>query len=148
MQIRIEMVGPLVVNKKFGKDYIIDLTNHSDFIFSYLKPYYKLGSKDYCYYDEREWRYVPTPVSENTKMMYNFKLDKKECERINQEYEKYSLKFTPKDIAYIVIKSDDERKEIIQKIFEIKSPKYSRKEEDIEVLVSKIISAEQIIQDM
>ena len=55
------------------------------------------------------------------------------------------LVFEPKDINYIVLRSESERHGIIQSIREIKN-KFSLR--DVEILLSKIITVEQIENDI
>ena len=152
MDFRNNLIGPKINNNEMQQDFINDMSNHMTFVFTHFKPYNHINKKsgqDYSYYDEREWRYVPTEIMKNPNIIYNWNLleDKEKLKELNENYKEYSLEFTPTDIAYIVIESDAERLEIIHKIKEIKSPKYPNPDA-LEVLISKIISAEQIIQDM
>lgn len=112
------------------------------------------------FYDEREWRYVPVDeireaqsTEDNTLMLTLYKSRYKPDGNIDWDYinennrkiEKFSLDFTPDDIKYIIVKSEEERYEIAKQIEDIKGDKFSKK--DIKVLTTKIISVEQILED-
>ena len=60
--------------------------------------------------------------------------------------EQKKLSFEPKDVSYIIIEKEDERLEIALTIRGIKGNKYSHN--DVETLVTKIISSKQILNDM
>lgn len=104
--------------------------------------------KKLCFYNEREWRYVPVMFNgrdqyflsgtdyniENIKREMNLKL---EC--------KFTLEFTPKDINYIIVSKDSELLEAKRQIERIKSVFYPS--EDIDLLCTKLISAERIEED-
>lgn len=124
----------------------------------YLKPYegklwrtnrYVDGIR---FYDEREWRYVPTieqvlaagfdrgPVMQKEEF-----LDQGRVEEGNEKLKQCKLSFTPQDIKYLIVKTEREIYDFVMKVRQIKDAKYPR--EDIEVLVTRIISMEQIEQD-
>lgn len=102
------------------------------------------------FYDEREWRYVP-PISElksnNTAMMLD---DLKGDLILLMNYQesvkgKYRLKFSPKDVKYIIVKNDSEILELSKSLEDIKSGYYSA--EDIRLLISRLISIKQVFED-
>lgn len=130
----------------------------------FVKPYEGiLPSKEKSsvikFYDEREWRYVPTDIiqldidngADVKKSLYktyfrtgsgiNWVLIKEE----NQKLNKYKLSFSPDDIKYIIINSENERLKVMRKIREIKGERHSF--DSLERLCSKILSVEQIIAD-
>ena len=98
------------------------------------------------FYDEREWRYVPSPSSYNGSQIVLLKDDLKEplLSEENEKLKNAKLHFQPNDINYIIIKEESERLDLINKIGCIKE-KYD--DNTRRVLLSKIISAEQISQD-
>jgi hypothetical protein len=124
----------------------------------YLKPYEgKLWRKDKYvdgirFYDEREWRYVPTfeqasaagfdagPVLSKKEFF-----DANRVEEGNEKLQQCRLGFTPKDIKYLIVKTERELSDFVMRVRQIKEAKYPP--EDIEVLVTRIISMEQIEQD-
>jgi len=132
--------------------------NHLWTVSVYLKPYEgKLWRRDRYknrirFYDEREWRYVPTikrllaigfdtgPVLQKEEF-----LNANRVEDGNGKLKQCSLGFTPKDIKYLIVKTEAEIYDFVMRVRQIKEAKYSR--EDIEVLVTRIISMEQIEDD-
>lgn len=114
------------------------------YLFAFFKPYIGYdfkAEKEKVFYDEREWRYIPTSISDDDYMVpeWDFK------ETMNDKVKNDKLCFEPKDISYIVIEKEDERIEFARTLRRIKS-KYSS--EDVEILTTKIISSEQILNDM
>ena len=98
------------------------------------------------YYDEREWRYVPDPSSYNgTRIVLLEKQFKNPfLSKENEKLKNAKLHFQPNDINYIIIKEESERLDLISAISWIKE-KYD--DNTRKVLLSKIISAEQISHD-
>ncbi|MBU1095821.1 MAG: hypothetical protein KKB34_05005 [Bacteroidetes bacterium] len=119
----------------------------------FIKPYegiFKRNKKSYesfRYYDEREWRFVPDlsgiddPLPFITKEDYNNSDSRKSA---NLSLRKFSLKFTPEDIKYIIINNETEILTMINSLRNIKE-NYSR--ESIDILTSKIITSKQIEDD-
>jgi len=116
--------------------------------FTFTKPFDCLTKDGEItkYYDEREWRYVPDPSSYD-----GVKIILKETQfkdpllsEENEKLKKAKLRFEPSDINYIIIKEESERLDLLEEIGLIKKkyPMHTRS-----VLLSKIISAEQISQD-
>jgi hypothetical protein len=101
--------------------------------------------KDVKFYDEREWRFIPKPVPgfdfwlEKTKY-----LDPLILSAANAKTEKLKLKFEPEDIKYIIVKHENEIKPMIAALKMIKS-KYTS--DIVEILTTRIITAEQIKTD-
>jgi hypothetical protein len=134
-------------------------SNLLQFYFSnYMKPYEGYSwendsfSGDFVnFYDEREWRYVPDPY-----MLHNHGIDTyitKE-EFLNSDYkdslnmriaEISKLTFTPNDIKYIIVNSEDEILTMCNQIDLLKGS--ANFQNDVTVLKTRIISNEQIFQD-
>lgn len=121
----------------------------------YSKPYKgsnwdkknkKFKSKNRTLYNEREWRYIPP---ENSREQVNFIF--KEF-YLNDSFivlqknlmRNKILSFKPNDIKYIIVNKESEIPNIIEAVELIKS-KYSP--EEIKLLISRIISLEQIVED-
>lgn len=116
---------------------------------NYEAPLYRQGelkNENYRFADEREWRFVPSwntvwplaaaeALDESDKKAY-----------LNGECGKFPLYFEPNDINYIIVEFEHERDEIMQHIAESKEPKYDPA--DIRRLTSRILSAEQIANDI
>lgn len=101
--------------------------------------------KDVIFYNEREWRYTPEP---NSKL--KFWLDKIEFENKlmlsieNEKASNYKLTFEPDDIKYIIVKNDDEIKNMVNALKDIKS---KFEPSIVEKLTTRIITSEQIKND-
>jgi hypothetical protein len=69
----------------------------------------------------------------------------KDKNRINNKLEGSGLYFEPKDIKYVIIKSESEIKEFIDVLRDTKGIKYSYN--DVERLMTRLITADQILSD-
>ncbi len=103
--------------------------------------------KNYRFSDEREWRYTPNyedcpqmAINPNT---YKSEFDK---ENTNQRLKKLKLNFEPNDIKYIIIERESEISEFVEILKKSKGNKYSYN--DVERLMTRIITTEQIITDL
>lgn len=134
-------------NKDNSRDYYFTAYRE---IFSMIKPYkgklWRNGdyTKTLRFYDEREWRFVPMKDPFKSGLLKIYYDDEKIRERLQRELWKQEvLRFKPSDIKYIIVSSEDEIIPIITKI-EQKS-KYDANQ--IKLLCSRVISAEQILED-
>ncbi len=99
------------------------------------------------FYDEREWRYVP-PINKGESIEEYLLPDEfhdevyraKEAEKLKGK----KLSFEPKDIRYIIVRKENEIHDMIGKVRAIKGDFPYR---DVQVLITKIISMEQIQED-
>jgi hypothetical protein len=121
-------------------------------IFRYIKPYEgdaqrKSGAVDKGrrFSDEREWRYVPAIDSSCVPYYYDpeFEDDDAPSEAARSVCE-IRLKFEPKDIKYLILKADDEIAGFLGYLSSL-SGKYQEK--DLQILATRIITAEQIKSD-
>lgn len=99
------------------------------------------------FYDEREWRFVP-PIDD--KHVYFLSKEQFADSDIREEHNNSlpnsaSLKFTPDDIRYIIVESEDEIIGMVDDILSIKGDNY--KYNQLKKLTTRIISAEQIRED-
>lgn len=119
----------------------------SSYLFHYYKPYqgydFKI-QKDKWFYDEREWRYVPY-IEDRAMIIEGDKDFNPRKEALNEDLKKYVLKFTPEDINCLIIKNESERLGFIRWI---KTTKGRFSLDDVEVLCSKIMTVEQIRNDI
>lgn len=102
----------------------------------------KHGTEDIRFYDEREWRYV-------AHLMYSSSIFQRPTvlERSNRKiWDDYKIEFTPDDVQFIIVKHENEIFTMKQRLDPIKMPKYSR--EQVDVLGTRIISSERIIEDI
>lgn len=91
-----------------------------------------------CFYDEREWRYIPEINYQIHVKTGNYRGSKPQFD--NSKMKEYGAKFKLNDIEYILIKTESERKDIIkfiEKTFH----------EDTSLLISKIESTEHMINN-
>ena len=117
-------------------------------LLGYIKNYKNISSQvgkikpDYVFYNEREWRYVPSQSDLNENEL-DLLLQKEDYERnksfYNDRAKKYFLDFDDSDITYIIVHRIDEIHDMLVFLnnIGIKSPK----------LCTKIISLEQIEND-
>lgn len=117
-------------------------------LMSYHKPY---SNGDIRFYDEREWRYVPSVEGRGDNHIFVNIIDDIDMDNLetleveNKKLFEYRLDFTPDDVKYIVVQNDDEIIRLINKLREIKSVNYSKNQ--IDLLISKIITTKKIKED-
>lgn len=126
-------------------------------IYRYLKPYEgrlwrhgKLQRLRVRFYDEREWRYIPSyQLLAKHKVSGALSRDKYSNDEIrndkNKKLEQFKLTFQPKDIKYIIVKNEKEILEMLDNVINIKRGKFSYR--DVQLLTTRIITMEQILDD-
>lgn len=95
------------------------------------------------FYDEREWRFVPNNLTYS-----DIIVEKNQCKTSilgDNDKTKGKPTFEYTDINYLIVKDDKEREKLIEYIDNYLNAK--RKERDIELLKSKILTAKQIKED-
>ncbi|MCZ7385732.1 MAG: abortive infection system antitoxin AbiGi family protein [Candidatus Methanoperedens sp.] len=118
--------------------------NHKEIlfgIFNMIKPYkgkLRKNGKEIVFYNEREWRFIPT-IPYNT--LYKNCLNKKE--KFNDVLKREPLDFQSSHIKYIIVSKQDEISRIWDEINKIE--KYSLDEK--KSLCTKLISAQAINED-
>lgn len=129
---------------------LIAIYSHFLSTIRYIKPYQddlkrKDGTiKDYCFANEREWRYVIPFENTDLPFLNTASLDAKGKDYWNQKISMFHLDFTPKDIQYLIVPKESDIIDLISAIQRIKG-KYSY--EDVQKLQSRILTAEQIEKD-
>lgn len=121
-------------------------------LFVYLqKPYEgflrrtKGPKKKVRFYDEREWRYIPTEIESIPAMSPEDLADPIKSKPVRDEVSRLPpLAFEPNDINYIVVATDAEMLPMVRAVRSIKG-KYDA--DTVDLLTSKIISAERIRED-
>ena len=120
---------------------------------NFLKPYagdFKRNGKiipNVRFYNEREWRFVPKIPIESE---YNNTITEDEfknsalLQKENNKMADFSLKFEPRDIKYIFVKNESEIPKMVEKLRDIKQ-RFST--EEVDVLISKILTTKQIKED-
>lgn len=114
-----------------------------------MKPYEgydeRVG-KSIRFYDEREWRYVPSREKDDqflylTEAVFN---EEGARDKINYENEKYGVVFNPDVINYLIVATDKDVLKLKRAIEEIKGDfSYN----SVQLLMTKIISMERIRED-
>lgn len=103
-------------------------------------------TREYKFYDEREWRLVPNKKQLNGRMFsipanqYKSKKD-----YYNDKISDIRVTFSPTDISYIIVEKTSQIPKLINYLRKIYKSKESA--EELDTLFSKICSTEQIIQD-
>lgn len=99
--------------------------------------------EDRIFYDEREWRFVP----KNFPVIPERKANQVALEKANQEMQlNDKLLFKAKDVKYIIVKKENEIPAFVNFIENELSQEFDENERNI--LVSKLISVQQIKEDM
>jgi len=106
--------------------------------------------QNYRFSDEREWRYVP-PIEEDIPMIIPQAMiedpdDSAYIEDAKNKLARIKLDFEPNDIKYIIIENDAEISEIVDLLRKAKGNTYSYN--DIERLMTRILTTEQIVSDI
>ncbi len=134
-------------------DYKGELSQNLYDLSCYVKPYEGTFSRDnrqtenYRFYDEREWRYVPVmpPDFHRTGMKKSDFINLETRERANERLAGISrIGFEPNDIKYLIVRREEE---IVPFITEVKRIKGKYSHDDVELVASRVISAEQIRAD-
>ncbi|MDR1683118.1 MAG: hypothetical protein LBS25_07000 [Candidatus Symbiothrix sp.] len=103
---------------------------------------------EYRFYNEREWRFVPTREDKKFKEYKSAISLKTESylankDRYNEQIKSYRLEFDPIDISYIIVENTSEISDVINFL----RKEYKCTAEELDILFSKVCSTEQIIAD-
>lgn len=90
------------------------------------------------YYDEREWRYIPGEFLKAAKAS-----GVRDNSLTSMTFD--HLQFSIRDIVCLFIEKESDRSELIATVRAIKQPRYTP--DHVDILVSKIVSVEQIQRD-
>ena len=99
---------------------------------------------NYRFADEKEWRFVPDKDKAQMVVKGSIMADLVK-EKMNNSISELRLSFEPKDIKYIIINDETEISEFIDVLRRAKGKKYTL--EDVERLMTRIITTEQILTD-
>ncbi|MEO8771256.1 MAG: abortive infection system antitoxin AbiGi family protein [Ferruginibacter sp.] len=134
-------------------DPFIEASQNSYNLFRYIKNYrgpLKRGNitfKNYRFYDEREWRYIPTIKDERLKK--SLKLDEYREYRGTKKEKKFipniNLSFSGTDIKYLIVRSERDVPKLIKSLRSINNLTNNSVETDI--LSTKILTVEQLNSD-
>lgn len=84
-------------------------------------PYPRIQCDHYCYYDEREWRYILPPDSGWYLAHHSSRLDDDFWQKVissrNEEHQKnHQIEFTYEDIDFVIIPTEDQKTAIINEL--------------------------------
>ncbi len=97
------------------------------------------------FYDEREWRYVPSFLERNKRIIPINGKEEFDAKESSKFTEHVRLPIAPEYISYLIIPSEHFRSKMIDELKRIYS---SKKHKDIlPIIISKIVSLEQIKSD-
>ena len=104
------------------------------------------SNEEYIYYNEREWRYIPSLPDpklfiKKFKDKASFEMEK---QRLNKSTKQYLCTYTASDVKYLIVKDDDDRLSLISSIDGMNN----WEQEDKRLLKSKIITHELINDDL
>jgi hypothetical protein len=105
-----------------------------------------IKNQNYKFYEEREWRLVPTKDIIGTASFSIASVDyKKDKAKYNSKLADCRLNFSAGDISYIIVKNTEEIPKIINFIRDYYANKCTA--DELNVLFSKVCSTQQIIAD-
>jgi hypothetical protein len=127
-----------------------NLLNTYRYVKNYHGPLVRDGhaeSPDYCFADEREWRFVPEMNAGIVPLVTKDQIDTPEKKRkLNDAASGVKLVFTPDDIKYLVVERDADILPLVDHLNTVKAKKYP--EDAITRLTTRILTAEQIKNDV
>lgn len=144
-----------IINGLYNKEKVLlEYGKMVQFMTAYMKPYEgytwnkntnSFDGKWTTFYNEREWRYVPKDLLGDNWLFKDAFLDDDKRKVYNDRVEKFKLKFNPNDIKYIIVKSDDEVIDMVDKIMTIYKDKYTQ--DDLIKLTTRILSMDRVLED-
>ena len=131
-----------------------DIMNSWSALLMYSKPY--SGSfthrgkttKNVKFYNEREWRYIPTDgenVAPFGTLSEERMRDENELSFENNRLSAHRLRFRPEDVNYIFVKEENEIHQMVEELRNIKGDRFNQK--TVDILTSKILTTKQILED-
>jgi Putative abortive phage resistance protein AbiGi, antitoxin len=141
----------LVKLKKEAHDAKIQYSELQNY-YSYIKNYEgrlvrgKVNDENYRFYNEREWRYVPTKDEiKYATLWIDGKTYIKDKEKYNQKISDCYLKFSHADISYLIVDTDDEIPSLLDTLNKVFEDTATAKE--LRVLATRIMTKNQIWND-
>lgn len=143
---------------KFSKR-VEDVNSKLSHFIRYIKPYEGKFYRDGKYlenlvrfYDEREWRFTPSReflFSKEMKDSYKseYFIDPRKRRALNMKLAKHiKLHFEPNDVKFIIVNRDSEIPEMLKNLENIFGKTASS--DDLKLLGTRLISLEQILEDL
>lgn len=103
-----------------------------------------IARKNYLYYNEREWRYVPSELSAKEMIIRVDKKEEFDTNKLSQHTKAYLCSFKAEDIRYMIVKNEEERISLVQEIEKLTN--WSESEKNL--LKSKILTHALIKEDI
>lgn len=130
-----------------------DTSNSKINFFRYVKNYQgtlvrqNKTFKDYRFYDEREWRYVPAATDKRVEVRLNEEQFKKYrgSGKSKPLLDKITLDFTSQDIKFLIVKSNKDIPKLIKSIHSIDN--LSKNSNNAHILTTRILTVEQLKKD-
>ncbi len=130
----VEQKAQVLKIKSYAKNYSGDLVRNGK------------TTKNYRFYDEREWRLVPDKdILGSISFSISSDIYKSSKDAYNSKLESIRIKFNHTDISYVIVEKTNQIPEIIKSLREYFSDDCTANQLDI--LLSKVCSAEQIKSD-
>lgn len=120
--------------KSYAKNYTGKLTRND------------IENANYRFYDEREWRLVPSKdVLNSASFSVSLNTFLRSKEKYNKKLDNCRIDFEPEDISYVIVSKTSE----IHQMIEFLRKEYAKKcsSSELDILFSKICSTEQIVAD-
>ncbi|CAJ1799084.1 hypothetical protein OPFLODJI_01329 [Aeromonas hydrophila] len=126
--------GEILRIKSYAKNYSGELTRKN------------VKKNDYKFYDEREWRLVPGAEDlNNTSFSISASYYKRDKDKQNEKLANIRISFDAQDISYIIVKDTSQ---ILSMVNFLRTTYSSRcTADELDILLTKICSTEQIMQD-
>lgn len=133
---------------ELDNDFINDFVKICSYIKNYDGPLIRASKTEesYRFYDEREWRYVPSKDlvgDERNAIVVESYL--KEKEKYNDFASKIKLEFAFNEITYLIVKEEEDIPVITKHLRDVYSNKCTVVE--LEILLTRILTASQVIND-
>jgi hypothetical protein len=132
------------------KDLFLEILKVTMFCKNYegMLKHGKINDENYRFYDEREWRFVPTyaDLKKNNVIPLiwgDVYLENKDY--YNNMLKDYYLKYYPSDISYVIVDDEADIPEVLSLLNEIYKSNLSKAE--LGILGTKIITKQQIYED-
>ncbi len=111
-----------------------------------LKRNGKPDKKNYVFYNEREWRLIPPKEKINNKSFsISLKIYHNDKEKYNKEIDDCRYTFDIQDISYIIVEKTNEIPKMVKILRDLHYDNVSGN--NLDILLSKICSTEQILSD-
>lgn len=114
-----------------------------------MLKYGKIHDENYRFYDEREWRFVPTyaDLKKNNviPLIWGGDVYLENKDYYNNMLKDYYLKYYPSDMSYLIVDDEADIPEVLSLLNEIYKSNLSKAE--LGILGTKIITKQQIFED-